>query len=47
MCLCTVKPVKPYQTHATGVGFSRVAICQPIPAPLTTRDLNPCGFINP
>ena len=35
------------QTRATGAGFAGVTICQPVPAPVTTRDLNPHGFVNP
>ena len=35
------------QTHATGAGFSRVVTCRPAPAPMTTHDRNPCGFIKP
>jgi hypothetical protein len=35
------------QTRATGVGFLRVAIIEPAPAPMTTRDINPHGFVNP
>jgi len=35
------------QTRVTGTGFWRVGNCQPVPVPVTTRDLNPCGFANP
>ena len=35
------------QTHATGASFLGVVICQPVPAPVTTRDHNSCGFVNP
>ena len=39
--------LKTRQTRATGAGFWGVTICQPAPAPVTTRDCNPHGFVNP
>ena len=35
------------QTHAMGAGFSGVVICQPAPAPTSTRPVNPHGLMNP
>jgi len=35
------------QTRVTGMGFVGVTNCQPVPVPVTTRDLNPYGFVNP
>ena len=34
-------------THATGVGFSGVTICQPAPTPHVNPWSQPTGFINP
>ena len=34
-------------TRVTGTGFSGVENCQPVPVPVTTRHVNPYGFVNP
>jgi hypothetical protein len=35
------------QTRVTGTGFSGVENRQPAPVPVTTRHINPYGFVNP
>jgi len=35
------------QTRVTGTGFVGVTNRQPVPVPVTTRDLNLYGFVNP
>jgi hypothetical protein len=41
------KTAKPLGTHVTGAGYAGVTNTQPAPTPVTTRDANPHGFVNP